>query len=55
MKVIKRSKETGTRFKLISGKELYLNKIIQIVVPQVYENKGGYAVYLCEVEKESEE
>ena len=52
MNVIKRSQDTGTRFRLISGKELRDYKIVQIVVPQIYENKSGYAVFLCEVESE---
>jgi len=54
MDVIKRSKDTGTCFRLIAGHELKKHKVIQIAVPQLYENNSGYAVFLCEVE-ESEE
>ncbi len=52
MDVIKRSKDTGTYFRLIAGSELKKCKVIQIVLPHVYENKSGYAVFLCEVESE---
>jgi hypothetical protein len=52
MDAIKRLKDTGTHFELVSGKELPNKKIVQIVTPQIYENKSGYAVFLCEVESE---
>lgn len=55
MKVIKRTKKTGTYFKLIAGDDLWKFNIVQIVTPHVYENRFDYPVYLCEVEKESEE
>lgn len=52
MDAIKRLKDTGTHFELVSGKELPDKKIVQIVTPHVYENREGYAVFLCEVESE---
>ncbi len=55
MKVIRRTKETGTCFKLIDGKFLPKYKIVQIITPQIYNNEHGYGVFLCEIEKESEE
>lgn len=55
MDAIKRLKDSGTHFELVSGKALPEKKIVQIVIPQIYDNKSGYAVFLCEVERESED
>ena len=55
MKVVKRTKETGTCFRLINGKDLSKYKIVQIIVPHIYENANGHGVFVCEIEKESED
>lgn len=40
-----------SHFEIISGKKLpeYGDRILQIYPNSLYENAGGYAVFLCEV------
>lgn len=56
MRRIAKNEGVESYFKLIAGDELkdYGSKIIQIWPEKLYENKFGYAVFLCEVEAEVE-
>ena len=55
MDAIKPVMTKGSHFDLISGADLKNTDIVQIIVPQAYENNAGYAVFLCEVRDNTEE
>ena len=42
----------NSHFEIINGSNLYKyqNRIIQIATDQLYENKDGYSVHICEVD-----
>ena len=52
MDTIKPVMQKGSHFDLVNGKDLPNKDIVQIIVPQLYENSKGYAVFLCEVRDE---